>query len=133
MTPNIPLTTPDMSSASRPSETRAPHPIDLLVAQRIKSLREEKGLSQQALAVKCGISFQQFQKYERGKNRISTARLFSISQAMGVSVTSFLGGLDTSPPDEARQSLIGRLGTAGHRLDDVSLGHLVALAEQLSQ
>jgi len=47
-------------------------------------------MTQQQLAEKVGIKFQQIQKYETGTNRISASRLWNISEAMDVPVTFFL-------------------------------------------
>jgi transcriptional regulator with XRE-family HTH domain len=40
------------------------------------------------LGEKLGVSFQQVQKYERGVNRVSAARLFDICEALDVSLAS---------------------------------------------
>ncbi len=114
-------------------DARAPHPIDLMVARRIRAMREEKGFSQQALATRCGISFQQLQKYERGKNRVSTARLHAIAQALGVPISSLLKGLDSGEDSSPHLQLVRRLETAARRVDEDALGHLVALAERLTR
>ncbi len=57
---------------------------DLNIAQRIRQLRAVRGLSQTEVADALGVSFQQFQKYEQGRNRISAARLVSIARILGV-------------------------------------------------
>ena len=45
-------------------------------------------MSQQRLGKELGVSFQQIQKYERGVNRVSAARLYSICKALNVSLSS---------------------------------------------
>jgi transcriptional regulator with XRE-family HTH domain len=52
------------------------------------------GMTQQQLADKVGIKFQQIQKYETGMNRISASRLWDISDALGVPISFFFEGLD---------------------------------------
>lgn len=44
------------------------------VKTKLKRLRKTHRLSQQKIAKTLGISFQQYQKYENGKNRISASR-----------------------------------------------------------
>jgi DNA-binding Xre family transcriptional regulator len=61
--------------------------IDRQVAINIRQLRLERGLSQEKLAGAIGTSFQQLQKYETGKNRITIGRLASICGVLGVSLT----------------------------------------------
>jgi transcriptional regulator with XRE-family HTH domain len=41
-------------------------------------------MSQDRLAQQLGVTFQQIQKYESGKNRVSAARLYEICQVLGV-------------------------------------------------
>jgi len=50
-------------------------------------------MTQQQLAEKVGIKFQQIQKYETGMNRVSASRLWDISVSLGVSISFFFEGL----------------------------------------
>ena len=70
------------------------HPVDLHVGQRVRQRRWLLGMTQQQLAEKVGIKFQQNQKYETGANRISSSRLCDISEVMDVPVNFFFDGLD---------------------------------------
>ena len=45
-------------------------------------------MSQADLGDKLGVTFQQIQKYEKGRNRVSAARLFVICEALEVSLAS---------------------------------------------
>lgn len=69
------------------------HPVDVHVGQRIRQRRWMIGTTQQQLANKVGIKFQQIQKYETGTNRVSASRLWDIAEAMDVSVSYFFEGL----------------------------------------
>lgn len=69
-------------------------PVDKHVGQRLRTRRSLLGLSQEKLAEKVGVTFQQVQKYERGANRISSSRLFQFSQILGVPVDYFFGEMD---------------------------------------
>jgi transcriptional regulator with XRE-family HTH domain len=51
-------------------------------------------MTQQQLAEKVGIKFQQIQKYETGANRVSASRLWDIADALDVPVSFFFEGLD---------------------------------------
>lgn len=61
-----------------------PDTVDLLVGLKLRALRKERCLTQDALARAVGVSFQQIQKYERGSNRISASRLYHIAQYFGI-------------------------------------------------
>lgn len=74
------------------------HKIDLLVGERIREIRQTKGISQEALAAKIGITYQQLQKYEKAENRISASRLFDLAYALKTPISSFF--------DQSTQPLI---------------------------
>ena len=82
------------------------HPVDLHVGQRVRQRRWLFGMTQQQLAEKVGIKFQQIQKYETGTNRISASRLWDISEAMDVPVTFFFEGLGEIDEDKAQKKNI---------------------------
>ncbi|MFY8146238.1 MAG: helix-turn-helix domain-containing protein [Rhodobacter sp.] len=70
------------------------HPVDAHVGKRIRHRRWMIGMTQQQLAGKVGIKFQQIQKYETGMNRVSASRLWEIADALGVGINFFFEGLD---------------------------------------
>jgi transcriptional regulator with XRE-family HTH domain len=71
--------------------------IDFHLGKRMRRRRRLLGLTQQQLAEACGVRFQQIQKYECGANRVSAARLWLISGALGVPVDYFFEGLAVQP------------------------------------
>ncbi|WP_018000491.1 helix-turn-helix transcriptional regulator [Paracoccus sp. N5] len=70
------------------------HNVDVHVGKRIRHRRWMIGMTQQQLAEKVGIKFQQIQKYETGMNRVSASRLWDIAQAVDVPVSFFFEGLE---------------------------------------
>lgn len=76
------------------------HPVDVHVGKRIRHRRWLVGMTQQQLAERVGIKFQQIQKYETGANRVSASRLWDIADALDVPVSFFFEGLDSAhePP-----------------------------------
>ncbi len=70
------------------------HPVDVHVGKRIRHRRWMVGMTQQQLAEKVGIKFQQIQKYETGMNRVSASRLWDISETMDVPISFFFEGLE---------------------------------------
>ncbi|MBL3570734.1 XRE family transcriptional regulator [Rhodovulum sp. BSW8] len=70
------------------------HPVDVHVGKRIRHRRWMVGMTQQQLAERVGIKFQQIQKYETGMNRVSASRLWDIADALDVAVSFFFEGLD---------------------------------------
>lgn len=70
------------------------HPVDVHVGKRVRHRRWMLGVTQQQLAERVGIKFQQIQKYETGMNRISASRLWDIADALDVPISFFFEGLD---------------------------------------
>lgn len=62
---------------------------DRSIGSRIAAYRTAQRLSQTALAQALGVTFQQVQKYEKGRNRVGAARLQAIADFLGVSVSTF--------------------------------------------
>ncbi len=69
------------------------HPVDIHVGKRIRQRRWLQGITQQHLAERVGIKFQQIQKYETGANRVSASRLWEIAEVLEVPVGFFFEGL----------------------------------------
>lgn len=79
------------------SESRAPSPIDVAVGARIRGLRELRDVSQKDLAGQLGVTYQQFQKYETGDNRVSAGRLWEIAKILRTTIVYFYEGIDPVP------------------------------------
>ena len=62
---------------------------DRSIGSRIAAYRTAQGLSQTALGHALGVTFQQVQKYEKGRNRVGAARLQAIADFLGVPVSTF--------------------------------------------
>ncbi|MBR9843978.1 MAG: helix-turn-helix transcriptional regulator [Rhodobacteraceae bacterium] len=77
------------------------HPVDVHVGKRIRQRRWLTGMTQQQLAQKVGIKFQQIQKYETGANRVSASRLWDIADALEVPVSFFFEGIEAT--EEAQE------------------------------
>ena len=83
------------------------HPVDVHVGKRVRHRRWMAGMTQQQLAERVGIKFQQIQKYETGTNRISASRLWDISEALNVPVAFFFEGLRGQDADAAENGRPG--------------------------
>jgi transcriptional regulator with XRE-family HTH domain len=92
---------------------------------RIRMFRKGRKLSQAQLGKKLGVTFQQVQKYENGKNRVGASRLQMISTALDVPVGQFFtdgagtGRRSAKPPAFDPQAL--RFAEAFIRLNDSAL------------
>jgi transcriptional regulator with XRE-family HTH domain len=73
----------------------------------IRITRKTQGISQMKLAAKLGVSYQQVQKYENGKTRITVPRLAQISNALGISAHILLNA-EPAISDSASMNLSGK-------------------------
>ena len=67
------------------------------IGKMIRNFRQSAGLSQEGLAEKIGVTFQQIQKYESGYTTLNIIRLQQIALALNVSVCEFF---DTTTPTQ---------------------------------
>lgn len=68
---------------------RRNHAIDRHLGARVRFARIEKKISQTLLGEQLGISFQQVQKYELGKDRISASQLMNIARVLDKDISFF--------------------------------------------
>ena len=73
---------------------RRNHAIDRHLGARVRFARVEKKISQTMLGEQLGISFQQVQKYELGKDRISASQLMNIARVLDKDISFFFEDLE---------------------------------------
>jgi len=94
--------------------TKAPDPMDIALGAAVRIRRRTIGMSQEALAEQCGVSFQQIQKYENGANRISFSRLVQISRALRCRVIDLMDVFDGGDKETAEDlDLLTKMRTPG--------------------
>ncbi len=64
-------------------------PADILIGQKIRLRRNLIGMTQTELANALGVSFQQIQKYETGKNKVYASKLYNIAKILQMPLTDF--------------------------------------------
>ena len=74
------------------------------IGDRLRILREKRGLSQGDLSAVLGVSFQQMGNYEKGKHRLSAGALFLLARFLGTSPAAFFEGLSPSKPGFAEDA-----------------------------
>jgi transcriptional regulator with XRE-family HTH domain len=75
-------------SKANKASPRSINAVDIYIGARMRERRLALNLSQAGLGEVLGVSFQQVQKYEGGKNRVSAARLFEICRILNLSLSS---------------------------------------------
>ena len=79
------------------------NPTDKHVGARIRMQRMLRGLSQTELGKVIGVTFQQVQKYEKGKNRVSSSRLQQMADVLK-SGRNFFDGTSAKPVADSRST-----------------------------
>jgi transcriptional regulator with XRE-family HTH domain len=89
---------------------KGPNPVDVEVGRRIRLQRMNAGMSQTELGDKVGVTFQQIQKYEKGKNRVGAGRLTQIAATLHVPIGVFFDGATeaSQSPSESPAELLTR-------------------------
>jgi transcriptional regulator with XRE-family HTH domain len=88
--------------------------MDIALGAAVRIRRRTIGISQEALAEQCGVSFQQIQKYENGANRISFSRLVQIARALKCRVVDLMDVLDGPDRENTGEvDLLTRMRTPG--------------------
>ena len=85
---DTPTSQPNQSRKTRSRNSE----LDAAIGARIRAARVTVRMSQTALAAALGVSFQQVQKYETGKDRITASTLQGIAAVLGVHPGSFFDG-----------------------------------------
>lgn len=109
------------------------------IGKLIKQSRKAAGMSQQRLADKIDVSYQQVQKYEKGVCQITLPRLKQFADVFGIPVTAFLGemiedekvlGSNLSEDEAALLQVFRRMKPKQQKLAYLSIGKdLVNLIE----
>ncbi|MDP2047604.1 MAG: helix-turn-helix transcriptional regulator [Cypionkella sp.] len=114
-----------------------PDQIDVHVGAAMRTLRLNAGFSQQAIGDAMGVRFQQVQKYETGKNRISASRLKRAADVLGASINDFFRGLEDEPGESDITAILadaGALETARkiHAMPDLARQGLISIVATMA-
>ena len=76
--------------------------LDVAIGKAIGDRREAVGMTQRGLGRAIGVTFQQVQKYETGKNRIAASKLVLAAEALKCDVAELVGERRDDHPGTAR-------------------------------
>ncbi|MER9868505.1 helix-turn-helix domain-containing protein [Mesorhizobium sp. M0136] len=105
-----------VETRATPDSEGSPHPADRHVGRQIATVRVQSDVSQAQLARSIGISFQQLQKYENAKNRVSASMLYEIAKSLDVPISRFFEGL----PGNDQTAMEARPLPVDERLDFIA-------------
>lgn len=73
---------------------------------RLRMLRQQAGWSQEQLSELIGVSPQQFQKYESGKNMMNTEKLQMVANALSIPIQALFSELNDNIPVGVSEQLL---------------------------
>lgn len=82
------------------------HHLDVSIGQRIRHARKLASLSQTQLGETLSISFQQIQKYESGKTRVSSSSLWEIAKRLDQPVIYFFPMPDEPTASTSKETFV---------------------------
>lgn len=91
---------------------------DQIVSLNFRRLRYKRRMSQQQVAERIGLSFQQIQKYEGGRNRLSAGLVVLLARILEVDIMEFYSGIASEDRKSGQTSYAGHIGgtaQASHR------------------
>lgn len=89
--------------ATKKHNPRTAQSFDAVLGTRIRAARNQCSMSQQELGAKLGVSFQQIQKYEQGRNRVSCVAIIKIAEALSQPISYFLDEAPFKPNSKAEE------------------------------
>ncbi|MEK1895072.1 MAG: helix-turn-helix transcriptional regulator [Rhizobium sp.] len=93
--------------------------IDKAIGERLRQLRQMRGMTQTTLGEAVNVTFQQMQKYERGLNRIAASTLVGFCNALKVTPMEILGGFVVEEMQSEGLQLLEKLHDAENRLRQI--------------
>ena len=100
----------------------------IAVGQRVRVVREERGLTQHALSELTGVTTDMISRLENGRYTTPGLRtLFRIADGMGLTVSALLPDAAPIAPLTPEALLRARLATLGHRARPADLELIVEL------
>ena len=124
--------------------TRRAGANDAVIGKNIYVYRLARRMSQTRLGEAIGVTFQQVQKYEKGTNRVGSARLVLVAQALQVPLAALFKGVpgasgtgrnaDAAVPDLLANPHRLRLARAFALIDDKDVSrYLTLLTESVAR
>ena len=82
-----------------------PHEIDIEAGKLLRFARQQRRMSQDQLAKEIGVTFQQIQKYEKGRNRMGASKIWEFSQALSVPPGYFFPTTNHAAPKLSKEDV----------------------------
>lgn len=95
-------------------------PIDRAAGERLRKIRSLRGVTQEVLGKRIGVTFQQIQKYEKGTNRMAISTVVTISKALQCHPMDLIGEDEDTPERMLSATLTERNADLSRRLADIA-------------
>ena len=99
---------------------KAAGPLDQMFGARMRQIRMAQDISQQTLGKHLGLSFQQIQKYEQGKNRLSLSMAIRAAAFLQTNIVELVGDGNSKPAVHRFSTSVFKLAVQLERLFELS-------------
>ena len=108
-------------------KTRSVTGVDQEIGELLRARREDLGAAIRDVATEVGLSYQQYQKYEVGENRVSVAMLLRIARVLRIDATELIPGVRMEPrrPNKSEDAQAEQLLEAFRRISSANERRLV--------
>ena len=76
-------------------------PNDIVVGTNLRTIRINRNITQAELGAGIGVTFQQIQKYESGRDRVSSSRLLMVCNVLECTINDLFQGTSTHEGDRS--------------------------------
>lgn len=101
------------------------------IGNRVWQCRLELGISRSELARKVGVTHQQFEKYEKGSNRISVGTLAAIMEYMSIDPDYFFRDVKINPYSAAQRRMCREISNNFMSIKNPSHKKLIMMASKI--
>lgn len=104
--------------------------LNMEFGQRLQQLRKTKGLSQEELADRVGVSRQAVSKWESGQTAPDLERLLALSEQLNASTDYLLKGIDPSPQEQGPDAAVFSVVATGSTVAGLIVAAMVWYEKQ---
>lgn len=105
--------------------------VNKIIGEKVWKCRIELGISRSDLAREVGVSHQQFEKYEKGLNRISVGTLAAIINYLSIDPDYFFNDMPLDPYSVAQKRMCREISKNFLSIEDPKHRKLMMIASRI--
>lgn len=105
--------------------------LNKIIGEKVWKCRVELGISRSDIAKEINVSHQQFEKYEKGMNRISVGTLAKIMEYMSISPDYFFNDIEVDPYSESQRRMCREISQNFFSIENPNHRKLLMIASRM--